>query len=43
MTIDDKIRDKLLQYDINQEAAKTLASSSGKVDKYEYCLLIKEK
>ena len=43
MTIDDKIRDELLQYDINQEAAKTSASSSGKVDKYEYCLLIKEK
>ena len=28
MTIDDKIRDKQLQYDINREAAKTLALSS---------------
>ena len=28
MTIDDKIRDKQLKYDINREAAKTLALSS---------------
>ena len=42
-TIDDKIRHKSLQYDYNKEAAETSALSSGKIDKYEYCLLIKEK
>ena len=36
MTIDDRIRDKKLQYDINREAAKILALSSGKIDKHEY-------
>ena len=36
MTIDDQIRDEKLQYDINREAAKILALSSGKIDKYEY-------
>ena len=36
MTIEDKIRDEKLQYDINRETAKTLALSSGKIDKYEY-------
>ena len=36
MTIDDKIRDKKLQCDINREAAKISAISSGKIDKYEY-------
>ena len=36
MRIDDKIRDKKLQYDINREAAKISALSSGKIDKYEY-------
>ena len=36
MRIDDKIRDEKLQYDINREAAKILALSSGKIDKYEY-------
>ena len=36
MTIDDKIRDKKLQYDTNREAAKISALSSGKIDKYEY-------
>ena len=30
MTIDDKIRDEMLQYDINIEEAKILAWSSGK-------------
>ena len=35
MTINDQIRDKKLQYDINREA-KISASSSGKIDKYEY-------
>ena len=36
MTIDDKIRDKKLQYDINREAVKISALSSEKSDKYEY-------
>ena len=36
MIIDDKIRDEKLQYDINREAAKISALSSGKTDKYEY-------
>ena len=36
MTIDDRIEDEKLQYDINREAAKTSALSSGKIDKYEY-------
>ena len=36
MTIDDNIRNEKLQYDINREAAKISASSSGKIDKYEY-------
>ena len=36
MTIDDKIRDGKLQYDINKEALKISALSSGKIDKYKY-------
>ena len=36
MTIDDKILDENIQYDINREAAKISALSSGKIDKYEY-------
>ena len=36
MTIDDHVRDEKLQYDINREAAKISALSSGKIDKYEY-------
>ena len=36
MTIDHKIRDEKLQYDVNKGAAKMLALSSGKIDKYEY-------
>ena len=36
MTIDGKIEDEKIQYDINREAAKKSASSSGKIDKYEY-------
>ena len=36
MTIDDKIRDEKLQYDINREAAKTSAFSSREIEKYEY-------
>ena len=33
MTIDDKIRDVLLQDDINKKAAKISALTSGKIDK----------
>ena len=36
MTIDDKIRDEKLQYDINREAAELSALPSGKIDKYGY-------
>ena len=36
MTIDVRIKDEKLKYNINKEAAKISASSSGKVDKYEY-------
>ena len=36
MTIDDKIKNEKLQFDINIEAAKMSALSSGKNDKYEY-------
>ena len=37
MKLDDQIKDERLQYDINREAAKISALSSGKIDKYE-CL-----
>ena len=36
MAIEDGIKDEKLQYDINREAAKISALSSGKIDKYEY-------
>ena len=36
MTIEDQIRDEKLQYDINREAAKISALSSGKIDKYQH-------
>ena len=36
MTINDKIKDEKLQYDINKKAAKILALSLGKIDKYEH-------
>ena len=36
MSIDDKIKDKKLQYEINKEAAKISPLLSGKIDKYEY-------
>ena len=36
MTLEDQIRDEKLQYDINREAAKMSALSSGKTDKNEY-------
>ena len=37
MTIEDHIRYEKLEYDINREAAKISALSSGKIDQYE-CL-----
>ena len=36
MTINDQIRDEKLEHDINREAAKISALSSGKIHKYEY-------
>ena len=36
MTINDQINDEKLQYNINREAAKIAALSSGKLHKYEY-------
>ena len=36
MTIDDQIKSEKLQYDINREAAKISALSSGKFDTHEY-------
>ena len=34
--IDDQIKDEKLQYDINKEASKISAWSSGQINKYEY-------
>ena len=36
MTLEDQIRDEKLQHDINREAGKISALSSGKIGKYEY-------
>ena len=36
MTIDKKIKDEKLQYNINRETAKISALSSDKIDKYDY-------
>ena len=36
MTIDDKITDEKLQYDINWEVTKISALSPGKTEKYEF-------
>ena len=36
MTINDQIKDEKLQYDINREAVRISALSSGKLHKYEY-------
>ena len=36
MATDDTFRDEKLQYNINREAVKALALSSGKIYKYEY-------
>ena len=38
MTIEDQIKDEKLKCDINREAAKISALSSGKLDKYEYLI-----
>ena len=42
MTIEDQIRDEKLQYDINREAAKISALSSGKIDQLINILLVKK-
>ena len=36
MILEDQIRDEKLQNDINREAAKISALSSGKIDNHEY-------
>ena len=36
MTIENQIKDEKLQYDINRQATKISALSSGKIGKYEY-------
>ena len=36
MKFNDKIRDEKIQYNINTEASKISALSSGKIHKYEY-------
>ena len=36
MTIDDQIRNEKLPYNLNRQAAKISALSSGKIPKYEY-------
>ena len=36
MILEDQIRDEKLQYDIDREASKISALSSGEIDKYEY-------
>ena len=38
MTINDEIMDEKLQCDVNREAAKISALSSGKIHKYEYLI-----
>ena len=45
MTIDYKIRDEKLKYNINRKAAKISALSAGRIDKYGeiYYLLVKFK
>ena len=36
MAVKDQFKDEKLQYDIDREAAKIPALSSGKLEKYEY-------
>ena len=40
MTSDDQIKDEKLQYDINRDAAKISALSSGKIVKYELVIVL---
>ena len=42
ITINDKIRDKKLPYDINRVAVKISALSSGKIDKYDQRRVIEQ-
>ena len=37
MTVDEKIREEKLQYDINREAAKMSTLSPRKIGKYDLC------
>ena len=39
MTINDKIKDEKLQYDVNRQAGEISSVSSGKIDKYKYLTL----
>ena len=39
MVIDNQIKDEKQQYDLNREAAKISALSSGKISKYQYLTL----
>ena len=39
MTINDKIKDEKLQYDVNRQAGKISSVSSSKIDKYKYLTL----
>ena len=41
MTINNQNSDEKRQYDINREAAKISAFSSGKIHKHEYISLVK--
>ena len=44
MTSDDQIKDGNLEYDVNREATKTSALSSGKtIQVKKYCLLSRNK
>ena len=42
MTVEDIIRDRKLQDDINREATKISTLSPGEIDKYEYQIQITE-
>ena len=36
MTIDDNVRNKKVQYNINRDAVKISTLSSGKIDRFEF-------
>ena len=40
MAIDDKIKDESLPYNIDREAGKLSALSSGTIDKYELITIV---